>query len=109
VALSSFNEVPRPLQDVAHIKRYKDATTLTNASIDSSDHALKEWNERFPLGDGGTRQLRFVNMYTYLQLYAESTGIEPDPGISRTHCLAGNRYHRQALLSMRSCLTGTTP
>lgn len=35
---------------------------------------------------------------TYIYL-AESTGIEPDPVISRTHCLAGNRYHRQALLS----------
>ena len=32
-------------------------------------------------------------------LIAESTGIEPDPDINRTHCLAGNRYHHQALLS----------
>ena len=33
-------------------------------------------------------------------LIAESTGIEPDPDINRTHCLAGNRYHHQALLSI---------
>ena len=37
-----------------------------------------------------------MDIFEYL---AESTGVEPDPGINRTHCLAGNRYHRQALLS----------
>ena len=64
--LSSFNEVSRPLQDVEHIRRYIGSTTLTNASTDSSDHVLKERNERFPLGDRGTRRLRFISLCTNL-------------------------------------------
>ena len=53
VALSSFDEVPRPLQDVLHTLRYKGKTTLTNASAVSSDHALKEWSGRSPQADEG--------------------------------------------------------
>ena len=46
-------------------------------------------------------KLNFVKVFKLLssEKHAESTGVEPDPGINRTHCLAGNRYHRQTLLS----------
>lgn len=39
-------------------------------------------------------------LFIPLSSYAESSGIEPHAGISRTHDLAGRRYHRLALLSI---------
>ena len=76
--------------------------TLTNASTGSSDHELKEWSGRSPQPDEGTGSFDQCNSLVHpkLQLlHAESTGVEPDPEAIRTHCLAGSRYHRLALLS----------